>query len=59
MGFRVFIAFVAGADPDQDYIDNAMPPLKAHMMMASERLAALIVDIYGSSSTEEAFITSL
>ena len=39
-----------GEDPDQDYIDKALPVIEEHMMLGANRLAALMVDIYGSSS---------
>ena len=42
------IDFVENTDPDQDYIDAALPILEAHMMTGASRLAALMVDIYGS-----------
>jgi len=50
------IDFVEGQDPDQDYIDKAKPALEEHMMLAANRLAALMVDIYGSSARADQFI---
>ena len=51
------LAFVADTDPDQDYIDAALPIIEAHMMLGANRLAALMVDIYGSSERAANFIT--
>ena len=51
------LAFVDGEDPDQDYIDAALPIIKQHMMLGANRLAALMVDIYGSSERAANFIT--
>lgn len=53
----VYPDFVDGEDPDQDYIDAGMPIIKKHMMLGANRLAALMVDIYGSSERAENFIT--
>ena len=50
------IDFVAGQDPDQAYIDKALPATYEHMMLGANRLAALMVDIYGSSARAEDFI---
>ena len=52
----IFIDFVDGEDPDQDYIDAALPTLEEHLMAGANRLAALMVDIYGSSSRVETFL---
>lgn len=46
----VYPDFVEGEDPDQDYIDAGLATLEQHMMNGASRLAALIEDIYGSSS---------
>ena len=51
------VAFVDGEDPDQDYIDAALPIIEEHMMLGAHRLAALMVDIYGSSERAANFIT--
>ena len=50
------VAFVDGEDPDQDYIDAALPIIEEHMMLGAHRLAALMVDIYGSSERAANFI---
>lgn len=52
----VYPDFVEGQDPDQAYIDKAKPVLEEHMMLAANRLAALMVDIYGSSARADQFI---
>ena len=42
--------FVTGVDPDQDYKDAALPVAEKSIMFAGARLAALMVDIYGTSA---------
>jgi len=46
----VYPDFVEGQDPDQAYIDAAMPLIEEHIMYGADRLAALMVDIYGNNS---------
>ncbi len=45
----LFIGFVEGEDPDQDYIDKAQPVIEEHLMYGGARLAALVQDIYSTS----------
>lgn len=40
--------FVENTDPTQEYIDAAKPKVLEHMVYGAARLAALMVDIYGS-----------
>ena len=47
---------MAGQDPDQAYIDTAMPDLKQRVVLGGARVAALMVDIYGNNSTSQTFL---
>ena len=42
----IYIGFIDGQDPDQDYIDAAIPVLEYRMMIGARRLAETIKDIY-------------
>lgn len=44
----VYPGFENGEDPDQEYRDAATPVILERMMYGGARLAALMVDIYGS-----------
>ena len=44
------VDFVEGEDPDQAYIDENLGAIEQHMMLGGARLAALMVDIYGTSA---------
>lgn len=46
--------FVEGEDPDQEYIDKALPILEERLMFGGARLAALMVYIYGESTMQAA-----
>lgn len=46
--------FVENTDPTQEYIDAAKPKVLEHMMYGAARLAALMVDIYGSKQEDNA-----
>lgn len=46
----VYPDFVEGEDPDQAYKDKNVPLIKARINLAASRLAALMVDIYGTTS---------
>ena len=48
--------FVAGQDPDQAYIDTAMPDLKQRLVLGGARIAALMVDIYGNNTAAQTFL---
>ena len=48
------IDFVEGEDPDQEYIDKALPILEERLMFGGARLAALMVYIYGESTMQAA-----
>lgn len=52
----VYPDFVAGEDPDQAYIDASMDELESHIMYGAARLAALMVDIYGSNAQMANFL---
>lgn len=49
-----FIDFVEGEDPDQEYIDKALPILEERLMFGGARLAALMVYIYGETAMQAA-----
>lgn len=42
--------------PSDEYKEKAIPALQAHMMYGGARLAALIEEIYGDSSSEVTFL---
>ena len=50
--------FVENTDPDQAYIDAAKPKVLEHMMYGGSRLAALMVDIYGTKQEDNATCTT-
>ena len=50
----VYPDFVEGQDPDQDYIDENLPKMHKHMMYGAARLAALMVNIYGTDASHAA-----
>lgn len=52
----VYAGFVAKEVPSDEYKEKAIPVLQAHMMYGGARLAALIEDIYGDSSSEVTFL---
>ena len=45
-----------GEDPDQAYIDHNAPLIKARINLAGSRLAALMVDIYGTGAAAASFL---
>ena len=48
----VYPDFVTGEDPDQAYIDQALDELEQHMMYGAQRLASMMIDIYGTQQAE-------
>lgn len=52
----VYPDFVEGQDPDQAYIDHNAPLVKARINLAGSRLAALMVDIYGTGAAASSFL---
>ena len=56
-GFDVAsIDFTENTDLSQAYIDRGLKKCKKHMMYGAARLAALMVDIYGTSAQAETFL---
>jgi hypothetical protein len=47
---------VPGTDPDQAYIDKGLSVCEERIMYAGSRLAALMVEIYGSNSAQGLFL---
>lgn len=52
----VYKDFTENTDLSQAYIDRGLKKCKKHMMYGAARLAALMVDIYGTSAQAETFL---